>query len=562
MTPFDSDSFAVGIHLPVAAMSNVLSSPNLHLIKMSCPIAVGFLGGPVLRLYLSYYGIFKRWVIGTSGMLVWVTLILWLLQLNYLLPCTWPLFLIGLSLGLIELSAQWVANANLQQDVERLWQTYHHDLLIQEASGQQTGQLASLAEAFGRSQSLYGAIARRLSVGLVAAGWEGDVWFCNPAASHFLQLAMGQSLADVLMPQWLNPSAWEYYLHTLRQGQSIHWEHYQDEQWFELTLEPLAPLGATSSVSPQSSCWQATVLSQGVGFPFCSDIKGGGRTQSTQTAPHEPGFLLVIEDITSYKQAELKIRQALEQEKEFSELKSRFVSMVSHELRTPLTIIQSSTELLQRRYQTLAINPSQLPPCLTSAPSLSGYQRSFGRIRQAIATMTQLLEDALSLSRMESQTLGFKPTLVNPVQLCQTLMDDLQVYPLSTPRIVLTHQRTPATDYRVSLDATLFGMILTNLLSNALKYSPDDACVHVTLTLCATHLTLQVADQGIGIPPESQPQLFEAFHRASNVGSVPGTGLGLSIVKQCVDLHGGTISVDSIVGKGTTFLVTLPSGTI
>jgi signal transduction histidine kinase len=96
------------------------------------------------------------------------------------------------------------------------------------------------------------------------------------------------------------------------------------------------------------------------------------------------------------------------------------------------------------------------------------------------------------------------------------------------------------------------------LLSNAIKYSPTGSAVQFHLTCFDDTAIFQIQDQGIGIPAQDLAHLFEPFHRANNVGSIQGTGLGLAIVKQGVDLHGGEITVASVVGEGTTFTVTLP----
>jgi signal transduction histidine kinase len=100
--------------------------------------------------------------------------------------------------------------------------------------------------------------------------------------------------------------------------------------------------------------------------------------------------------------------------------------------------------------------------------------------------------------------------------------------------------------------------ILENLLSNALKYSPPGSTVEFTLSYLAEQAVFQIRDRGIGIPSEDLHRLFETFHRATNVGTISGTGLGLAIVKRCVDIHQGQIAVESEIGVGTTFIVTLP----
>jgi signal transduction histidine kinase len=107
-------------------------------------------------------------------------------------------------------------------------------------------------------------------------------------------------------------------------------------------------------------------------------------------------------------------------------------------------------------------------------------------------------------------------------------------------------------------DAKLIRQILTNLIDNAIKYSPSGGTVSLSLTLEETQVIISCLDEGIGIPVEDQQELFKSFSRASNVGTIAGIGLGLSIVKKCVDLHSGQITVDSVVGQGTKFTVTLP----
>jgi hypothetical protein len=113
-------------------------------------------------------------------------------------------------------------------------------------------------------------------------------------------------------------------------------------------------------------------------------------------------------------------------------------------------------------------------------------------------------------------------------------------------------------DQSTSADHGLLRHIVTNLLSNAVKYSPPHRSVDLVVTLVEETLRMEVADRGIGIPDADARRLFEPFHRAANVGDIPGTGLGLTIVKQCVELHGGTIEWCNREGGGTSFTVRLP----
>ncbi|HAA33498.1 MAG TPA: hypothetical protein DCE56_44475 [Cyanobacteria bacterium UBA8553] len=245
-------------------------------------------------------------------------------------------------------------------------------------------------------------------------------------------------------------------------------------------------------------------------------------------------------DITQLKQAEADIRKALEKERELSELRSSFVSLVSHEFRTPLTTIQSSAELLEH-YDKKLSDEKKL--------------NHFKRIQTAVRRMTQLLEDVLIVGQAEADKLKFNPVPMNVVTFCRDIVETLQVTAPQEHQLNFVTQcdRTDA-----QIDEKLLGHIVTNLLSNAIKYSPQGGIVQFDLVCNPSSVIFRIQDAGIGIPEADLEKLFESFGRASNVGTIQGTGLGLAIVKRCVDMHGGQIAVESTLGVGTTFTVTLP----
>lgn len=263
-------------------------------------------------------------------------------------------------------------------------------------------------------------------------------------------------------------------------------------------------------------------------------------------------FVGIAEDITGRKLTEFEACNALIKERELNDLKSRFVSMTSHEFRTPLTTIQSSTELLERYY--LSNDPRPL--------------RHLVRIQKAVAQMTQMLDDILIIGETESGKLDFNPVSLDLVAFCRHLAEELQ--PSEQTIIFNYHNTYPNPSQNAEpgqftqlnnclplFDEKLLRRILNNLLVNALKYSPPNSIIKFELHCLNNTAIFQIKDQGIGIPPEDQARLFEPFHRATNVGTIQGTGLGLAIVKQCVDLHRGEITVDSVPGN-TTFTVKLP----
>ncbi|MCT7972297.1 hybrid sensor histidine kinase/response regulator [Laspinema olomoucense] len=245
-------------------------------------------------------------------------------------------------------------------------------------------------------------------------------------------------------------------------------------------------------------------------------------------------------------QAEGKIRQErdlaaqLQREAEnLVELNSRYIAMTSHEFRTPMTTIQSSSELLEHYSHKWS-----------EEKKLSHLKR----IQSSIKTMTKLLDEVLMIGKADAGKLEFKPIELDVVQFAKQLVEELNLNP-DKPRINL---RVCGEIDQATLDPKLLVHILTNLLSNALKYSPAGGTVNFTVSGEGERLILSVEDSGIGIPESDLIHLFESFQRASNVGSLPGTGLGLAIAKKCVDRHNGTITVSSTVGVGTTFTVTLP----
>ena len=311
----------------------------------------------------------------------------------------------------------------------------------------------------------------------------------------------------------------------------------------------------------------------------------------------------LAEDITVRKLAEAEICKALQRERELSELKTNFVAMTSHEFRTPLTTIQSSAELLEHYNERLSQEKQHI---------------HLQRISRAVGHMVEMLNDILLISEAEAGKLKFNPTPMDLVKFCHRVVKDLRhndksqivvtgsipvdhsdsnnaAYTLGDAslkanlplhhmdaskgvplELALTSEHAsalsqrlgriafklqgalPAPDSLPLMDEKLLRQILTNLLLNALKYSDAGTTVQFDLTYLDGKAVFRIQDQGIGIPKADQGHLFESFYRASNIGTIQGTGLGLAIVKQCVDLHKGEITVDSVEGIGTTFTVTLP----
>ena len=245
-------------------------------------------------------------------------------------------------------------------------------------------------------------------------------------------------------------------------------------------------------------------------------------------------------EIQKEKEFEMMLRKSLEKEKELSELKSRFISTTSHEFRTPLTSVLSSAELIQR---------------YSKKWSEEKLNYHTAKIKNSIEYLTKLLDDVLTISRSESGRIIFDPIKTDVKLLCEELIEESKTIYNDKHDLNFVFN-SKISEYIV--DPKLIRFIITNLLSNAFKYSPNGGKVELKVHTSNGNILFNVSDEGIGIPVGEIKYLFEPFHRANNTIEIPGTGLGLSIVKRAVDLHHGQIKVKSKLGKGSIFTVILP----
>lgn len=251
-------------------------------------------------------------------------------------------------------------------------------------------------------------------------------------------------------------------------------------------------------------------------------------------------FVVFIRDISQRKRMEAETVAMLEKERQISEMKTRFISVTSHEFRTPMAAVVGSAELLANHIERLT--PAKRREILD-------------RILNSMHRMTEMLEDVLTLNRMDSKRTTVRPTPVDFHALILSTLEEVRVGDRGTHRfeaVGLDHSIPGVTD------PNLFQHILTNLLSNAVRYSPAGTKVSVRATTGSDQLRIEVEDEGIGIPVADRARIFEPFERASNVGNIKGTGLGLNIVKRMTELIGGTVAHEDAHPVGTRFTVDLP----
>lgn len=239
------------------------------------------------------------------------------------------------------------------------------------------------------------------------------------------------------------------------------------------------------------------------------------------------------------KEAEQSVRIALEKERELHALKSRFVAMASHEFRTPLSTIMSSVDLISR---------------YTDDAGDEKVSKHITRIRGKVREMTAMLNDFLSLERIEQGQVECNVVNFDIVHLAIELIEELRNMARSGQAIDYDHE---GGERNVTLDHQMLSNVITNLVTNAMKYSPEGTRVVLRTRIVEGQLTITVQDEGIGIPMEDQQHLFERFFRGTNATTIQGTGLGLNIVRRYLDLMNGTIRFESAPGN-TVFTVELP----
>lgn len=253
----------------------------------------------------------------------------------------------------------------------------------------------------------------------------------------------------------------------------------------------------------------------------------------------------VNERTKELKQAKDKLAVALSREQELNRLKTLFILMISHEYRTPLTEIMSSSELIK----------------LFANKNMNDEIHKFvDKIKSSVITMTKLMEDVITIERHNSGKLKYSPAVFDIVL---TINDLLEIEKKEDTGIHIYRFNTDLKHYNIMTDPNLVKQILSNLFSNATKYSPDHSEIIIQLYRENSNTMIKVIDSGVGIAPEDMANLYTPFHKSKDsVGIKPGIGLGMAIVKSCVEAIKGKLHVDSEVGKGTTFTLSIPEENI
>ena len=235
------------------------------------------------------------------------------------------------------------------------------------------------------------------------------------------------------------------------------------------------------------------------------------------------------------------LEEQLAHEQRLALMQRNFVSMASHEFRTPLTVIDGHARRLDKIKD--SVKPAEIA------------ERA-GKMRSAVLRMTHLIDNLLNSSRLidGGAELYLQPADIDVAALLQEVC---QLHREMVPTAKIA-ERFAALPMQITGDAKLLFQVFSNLLANAIKYSPAGGVIEVEADVTADSVVVAVSDHGIGIPAIDLDHLFERYHRGSNVSGIVGTGVGLYLVKMAIDLHRGSVEVESEEGKGARFIVRLP----
>lgn len=246
-------------------------------------------------------------------------------------------------------------------------------------------------------------------------------------------------------------------------------------------------------------------------------------------------------EIAEREEAENEVRKMLENEKELGELRNRFVSMVSHEFRTPLTVIRTYSQMIEKFYNKLPFSET------------IDYLK---RISYTVDNMTELIENVIFIGKSSSRKVSADFKLIDVKEICEMVSNEL-LLSQETERIININYI--GDEFQKYSDKKLLRLIISNLLSNALKYSGNDTEIEFIIESNSENLQFKISDKGIGIPKNDLDKIYDVFHRANNVGSIQGTGIGMSVVLESLKKLDGRIEIQSTEGVGTDISVLIPA---
>ena len=419
---------------------------------------------------------------------------------------------------------------------------FYNGLLVQRIKLEEKEELLKASEEIEKQKSLLSASKERLE--LVMGSLEEVVWGRN-LPDYKMQYVSDSvlKLYGFPMADWYEkPNLWLDMIHpddikrVKKEGESLFTDGITVLEYRIIT--PDKEIKWISSTTK--------ILKSTNGTPFlmtgiAQDITARKNAQEQLNNLNNSLEEKVKERTIELTNSESKLKLSLAKEKELGQLKSSFISVASHQFRTPLAIIQSNTELIDM------LNNAE------GKKEQEKYTKVPSRITAAISKMTDLIDDVLVLGKLTSGNIHYDPEDTDLRVFCEKLAKEFNLIQQDDRILELKIVGEP---HNVKLDATLLEHAMSNIISNAFKYSVSKDNPQLTICFKPSEVVLSVKDYGIGIPEDEQINLFQPFFRADNAIEIKGTGLGLSIAKEYVEVNQGKIQCKSILGEGSCFEIT------
>lgn len=402
----------------------------------------------------------------------------------------------------------------------------------------------SMREMEGQQEAKFKALFEYAAGGILLVDQRGTIVTTNPAAEKLFGYASGEMLGQAI--EILIPTRYE------KRHQQHRENYYRSpnprSMGIGLDLKGRRKDGTEFpvevSLSPFKNAEGSFVMAFVVDNTYRKNYENSILEQKQELAVLSEALQDLnegLENKVTERTAELELAKnelaaALDKERELGELKSRFVSLASHEFRTPLTSVLSSAALAGQ---------------YADRGDFSSVKKHTERIKNAVNGLNTILTEFLSLGRLEEGRVRQEPTQFDLPACIEEVHEELKTLFKTGQTLQYTHTGTAT----VLLDRALLKNILINLISNAIKYSPEQATVHVSSVVDGGKIRLVIRDEGMGIPEADQKHLFDSFFRAGNAGNIPGTGLGLYIVQRYADMMNGRVGFSSEVEKGSEFRV-------
>lgn len=411
-----------------------------------------------------------------------------------------------------------------------------------------------MPKSFSIDTEHFSALFENATEGIILTNGRGPIVLANPAAERIFGYEPGQMIGKTI--EMLIPTRFRKQHEGLREGffhkpQNRVMGHGRDlfglrkdgsEFPVEVSLsyysknEELFVIAFIVDITERKKI-EASILKQQAELERMTEEMRGLNSMLEQKV--EERTIVLTEALAKLEESRKELNEAYQKEKQLSEIKSRFVSIASHEFRTPLSTVLSSASLLAK-YSTTEDQPKR--------------ERHVEKIKNAVRNLNDILEDFLSLGKLDEGKVDMHPVEFNLHECISAVSEETSSLLKPGQQISIVHDGPPL----VCTDKKLLKNVIVNLVTNSIKFSDPGKSIKIKSRISESEASVEIIDEGIGIPEDELEHLYSSFHRARNAINIQGTGLGLHIVKRYLDLLNGNIRVSSTLGKGTSFCIQIP----